>query len=159
MSLLTSIIWFMTVFGMNVGGVPWTNQNEPELKEGFHNVMLLCVALILLVLLCFLFPVFYASFVTWKRRRDMKRSWSLNQKSFLRRTTSSSRERNDKGGYQQLYWKGIGNKLPLLSPKGNGSKQRLSQAGRKLAFKCKSGSLTAKPINRARARVGKSMFY
>ncbi|XP_009769459.1 uncharacterized protein [Nicotiana sylvestris] len=91
------------VFGMNVGGVPWTNQNEPELKEGFHNVMLLCVALILLVLLCFLFPTFYASFVTWKRRRDMKRSWSLNHKSFHRRTTSSSRERNDNGGYQQLY--------------------------------------------------------
>lgn len=92
----------MTVFGMNVGGVPWTNQNEPELKDGFHNVMFLCVALILLVLLCFLFPDFYTSVLTWKRRRDMKRSWSLNHKSSLRRNTSS-RERNDKEGYQQLY--------------------------------------------------------
>ncbi|RDY10578.1 zntB, partial [Mucuna pruriens] len=33
------------VFGMNVGGVPWTGQNAPELKDGFRNVMLLCVAI------------------------------------------------------------------------------------------------------------------
>lgn len=95
------MVWFMTVFGMNVGGVPWTNQNVPELKDGFHNVMFLCVALILLVLFCFLFPEFYASVSTWKRRRDMKRSRSLNHKSSFR---SSSRERNDKEGYQRLYW-------------------------------------------------------
>ncbi|WVY93838.1 hypothetical protein V8G54_032926 [Vigna mungo] len=30
------------VFGMNVGGVPWTGQNAPELKDGFRNVILLC---------------------------------------------------------------------------------------------------------------------
>uniref|UniRef100_A0A0V0IIK0 Putative zinc transport protein ZntB-like n=1 Tax=Solanum chacoense TaxID=4108 RepID=A0A0V0IIK0_SOLCH len=88
------------VFGMNVGGVPWTNQNEPELKDGFHNVMFLFVALILLVLFCFLFPEFYTCVSTWKQRRDMKRSWSLNHKSSFR---SSSRERNDKEGYQRLY--------------------------------------------------------
>ncbi|KAK6777651.1 hypothetical protein RDI58_024369 [Solanum bulbocastanum] len=88
------------VFGMNVGGVPWTNQNEPELKDGFHNVMFLCVALILLVLFCFLFPEFYTYVSTWKKRRGMKGSWSLNHKSSFR---SSSRERNDKEGYQRLY--------------------------------------------------------
>ncbi|KAJ8571117.1 hypothetical protein K7X08_038089 [Anisodus acutangulus] len=81
---------------MNVGGVPWTNQKEPELKDGFTNVMLLCVALILLVLVCFLFPDFYSVVVTWKKRRDMKRSWYLNHKSSLRRNTSSRRESNDK---------------------------------------------------------------
>lgn len=107
------IVWdhlfvcYATVFGMNVGGVPWTNQREPELKEGFRNVMLLCVALLLLVLLCFLFPVLYSHVVAWKRRRDMKRSWSLNRRSFLRRSTGV-RERNEKGGYLRLYWDEIG---------------------------------------------------
>ncbi|KAK4338059.1 hypothetical protein RND71_042546 [Anisodus tanguticus] len=90
------------VFGMNVGGVPWTNQREPELKEGFRNVMLLCVVLLLLVLLCFLFPALYSHIMAWKRRRDMKRSWSLNRRSFLRRSTGL-RERNEKGGYLRLY--------------------------------------------------------
>ncbi|XP_059275279.1 uncharacterized protein LOC132029898 [Lycium ferocissimum] len=90
------------VFGMNVGGVPWTNQREPELKEGFRNVMLLCVVLLLLVLLCFLFPALYSHVMAWKRRRDMKRSWSLNRRSFLRRSTGV-RERNEKGGYLRLY--------------------------------------------------------
>eukprot|EP00249_Psilotum_nudum_P020489 c27728_g1_i2 orf=725-1897(+) len=28
-------------FGMNVGGVPWTGQNDPALKHGFRNVILL----------------------------------------------------------------------------------------------------------------------
>ncbi|KAK3000233.1 hypothetical protein RJ639_023611, partial [Escallonia herrerae] len=43
------------VFGMNVGGVPWTPQRDPELKDGFRNVIMLCVALLLLVVLCFIF--------------------------------------------------------------------------------------------------------
>ncbi|CAL1389885.1 unnamed protein product [Linum trigynum] len=46
------------VFGMNVGGVPWTGQDEPELKDGFHN----------------------------RTRVSMKRSWSINRKPFLKRT-------------------------------------------------------------------------
>nr|GEZ29506.1 Mg2+ transporter protein, CorA-like/zinc transport protein ZntB [Tanacetum cinerariifolium] len=29
------------LFGMNVGGVPWTQQRDPKLKNGFRNVMLL----------------------------------------------------------------------------------------------------------------------
>ncbi|KAK9290324.1 hypothetical protein L1049_008491 [Liquidambar formosana] len=35
------------VFGMNVGGVPWTDQKDPALKDGFRNVMLVCVAMLL----------------------------------------------------------------------------------------------------------------
>ncbi|CAL4919864.1 unnamed protein product [Urochloa decumbens] len=43
------------VFGMNVGGVPWTEQNKnPKNRDGFMNVMLICVAVLLLLLLCFL---------------------------------------------------------------------------------------------------------
>lgn len=74
------------VFGMNVGGVPWTGQKDPTLKDGFRNVMLLCVAMLLLALLCFSFPSLYTRIATWHRTRVMKRSWSLNRKSFLRRT-------------------------------------------------------------------------
>ncbi|KAA8536341.1 hypothetical protein F0562_028819 [Nyssa sinensis] len=46
-------------FGMNVGGVPWTGQRDPKIKDGFRNVMLLCVATLLLVLMCFTFPALY----------------------------------------------------------------------------------------------------
>lgn len=84
--LTTSISVLLAVFGMNVGGVPWTGQKDPTLKDGFRNVMLLCVAMLLLALLCFSFPSLYTRIATWHRTRVMKRSWSLNRKSFLRRT-------------------------------------------------------------------------
>ncbi|KAL5988413.1 hypothetical protein ACLOJK_036177 [Asimina triloba] len=35
------------VFGMNVGGVPWTTQRDPSVKDGFWNVLLLCGAMLL----------------------------------------------------------------------------------------------------------------
>lgn len=88
---------------MNVGGVPWTAQSRPELKDGFRNVMLLCVAMLGLVLLCFIFPALYSRIMAWRRRRAMRRSWSLNRKSFLRRTTSVG-ERTERGGYLRLFW-------------------------------------------------------
>ncbi|CAK9322164.1 unnamed protein product [Citrullus colocynthis] len=84
------------VFGMNVGGVPWTEQRNPELKEGFRNVMFLCVVMLLLVLLCFSFPALYTYLATWNRRRKMRKSWSLNRKSFLKRTVRNGAE--DRGG-------------------------------------------------------------
>jgi Mg2+ and Co2+ transporter CorA len=74
------------VFGMNVGGVPWTGQNSPELKDGFRNVMLVCVAMLVFVLLCFLFPALYTRIVTgWREKRTLGKNWSLNKKSLLRR--------------------------------------------------------------------------
>ncbi|XP_051132500.1 uncharacterized protein LOC127252388 [Andrographis paniculata] len=73
------------VFGMNVGGVPWTNQREPELKDGFRNVMILSVAMLGIILLCFVFPALYSRIImAWRRRQSLTRSWSLNRKSFLR---------------------------------------------------------------------------
>ncbi|XP_057978141.1 uncharacterized protein LOC131164729 [Malania oleifera] len=74
------------VFGMNVGGVPWTEQRDPRLKEGFRNVMFLCLAMLLLLLFCFSFPTLYTHLAAWRRKRALRRSWSLNRKSFLRRT-------------------------------------------------------------------------
>lgn len=68
------------VFGMNVGGVPWTGQKDPKLMKGFRNVMLLCVAMLVLVLLCFLFSALYTRIDAWRRRRDLKRSWSINRR-------------------------------------------------------------------------------
>ena len=36
----------MSVLGMNVGGVPWTEQNKnPRNRDGFMNVMLICTDL------------------------------------------------------------------------------------------------------------------
>ncbi|KAI4375908.1 hypothetical protein MLD38_013724 [Melastoma candidum] len=37
------------VFGMNVGGVPWTGQRDPKLKDGFRNVMLICARAVIVV--------------------------------------------------------------------------------------------------------------
>ncbi|CAN0880138.1 Zinc transport protein ZntB [Linum grandiflorum] len=73
------------VFGMNVGGVPWTGQDKPELRYGFENVMLLCLGMLVLVLLCFLFPSVCTSLTSWRRRVAMRRGWTLNRRSFLKR--------------------------------------------------------------------------
>ncbi|MBA0698721.1 hypothetical protein Goshw_028362 [Gossypium schwendimanii] len=72
------------VFGMNVGGVPWTMQNNPEVKDGFFKVMVLCVAMLLLVLLCFLFPILYSHVMAWYKKRFLRRTWSHNRRSCRR---------------------------------------------------------------------------
>ncbi|KAE8687710.1 oligopeptide transporter 4-like [Hibiscus syriacus] len=71
------------VFGMNVGGVPWTMQNEPEVKDGFLNVMVLSVAMLVLVLLCFLFPALCTRVTAWYKKQAPRRSLSHNRRSFL----------------------------------------------------------------------------
>lgn len=101
MQLTRFLCWgLLTVFGMNVGGVPWTGQRDPALKNGFRNVLLLCVAMLFLVLLCFSFPAIYTRLASWQRRRALRRSWSLNRRSFLKRTTSTLPER---GGYHRIW--------------------------------------------------------
>ncbi|KAL3814362.1 hypothetical protein ACJIZ3_015630 [Penstemon smallii] len=89
------------VFGMNVGGVPWTGQRDPTLKDGFRNVLLLCVAMLVIVLLCFLFPALYSRAVGWRRSQVLRRSWSLNRKSFVRRSDLDV-ERTGRRGYLRL---------------------------------------------------------
>lgn len=86
----------VAVFGMNVGGVPWTGQRDPKIADGFRNVMLVCVATLALVLLSFLFPFLYSRITAWRKQRALKRSWSLNKRSFLRRTGG------ERGGYLRL---------------------------------------------------------
>ncbi|KAL5096515.1 hypothetical protein RYX36_000842 [Vicia faba] len=89
------------VFGMNVGGVPWTGQNAPELKDGFRNVMLVCVAMLVLVLLCFIFPALYMRIAAvWRDKRTLGRHWSLNRKSLLRRPLRI--EDAARGGYLRI---------------------------------------------------------
>ncbi|KAL2513593.1 Magnesium transporter CorA-like family protein [Forsythia ovata] len=89
------------LFGMNVGGVPWTGQRDPELKDGFLNVILLCVGMLAVVLLCFIFPALYSRVMAWQRRRALRRSWSLNRKSFIKRTVEGG-EGKERGGYLRL---------------------------------------------------------
>ncbi|PKA66006.1 hypothetical protein AXF42_Ash010415 [Apostasia shenzhenica] len=88
------------VFGMNVGGVPWTGQKDPEHKDGFRNVLLLCAAMLLLLLFCFTFPTIYARVSAWRKRAALRRSWSRNRKSFLKR--SLRRGGFQGGGYIRL---------------------------------------------------------
>ncbi|XP_021717219.1 uncharacterized protein LOC110685065 [Chenopodium quinoa] len=80
------------VFGMNVGGVPWTMQRNPDIKDGFRNVMLICAVTLVLVLLCFSFASLYTCINAWWNRKNFNRSWSLNRKPFLK----------EKGGYQRV---------------------------------------------------------
>eukprot|EP00262_Sarcandra_glabra_P014105 TRINITY_DN4045_c0_g1_i2.p1 TRINITY_DN4045_c0_g1~~TRINITY_DN4045_c0_g1_i2.p1 ORF type:complete len:216 (+),score=32.08 TRINITY_DN4045_c0_g1_i2:1-648(+) len=88
------------IFGMNVGGVPWTGQKDPALKDGFRNVLVLCAAMLLLLLLSFTFPSLYTRISAWRKRRALRRSWSLNRKSFLRRTLLGSGIQG--GGYLRI---------------------------------------------------------
>lgn len=74
------------VFGMNVGGVPWTAQKDPKLKDGFYYVILLCIAVLFFVLLCFTIPALYTRIISWRRKGALKKSWSLNRRSFMKRT-------------------------------------------------------------------------
>uniref|UniRef100_A0A0E0AQG4 Magnesium transporter n=1 Tax=Oryza glumipatula TaxID=40148 RepID=A0A0E0AQG4_9ORYZ len=68
------------VFGMNVGGVPWTEQKNPANLDGFFNVMLICVVILLILLLCFLFPSLYSHVSAWRTRRALARSSSQNKR-------------------------------------------------------------------------------
>ncbi|KAI4342302.1 hypothetical protein MLD38_026942 [Melastoma candidum] len=89
------------IFGMNVGGVPWTGQSAPELKDGFRNVMMLCVAMLGMLLLCFLFPKIYTHVASWYRRRSLlRRSWSLTRRSFIRRSQMTALE--ERNGYLRI---------------------------------------------------------
>ncbi|KAJ0526095.1 putative phytepsin [Helianthus annuus] len=54
------------------GGVPWTQQRDPKLKNGFRNVMLVCVGTLILVLLCFLFPFLYGRISFWRKQSFKK---------------------------------------------------------------------------------------
>ncbi|XP_020109329.1 uncharacterized protein LOC109724814 [Ananas comosus] len=83
------------VFGMNVGGVPWTDQKNPELKDGFINVMVICAAILFLLLLCFLFPSLYVRVSSWRSRHALKRSLSVNRRPFVRRNIPNGHHRGD----------------------------------------------------------------
>nr|CAD1834600.1 unnamed protein product [Ananas comosus var. bracteatus] len=83
------------VFGMNVGGVPWTDQKNPELKDGFINVMVICAAILFLLLLCFLFPSLYIRVSSWRSRHALKRSLSVNRRPFARRNIQNGHHRGD----------------------------------------------------------------
>ncbi|KAI4296466.1 hypothetical protein L6164_036422 [Bauhinia variegata] len=85
------------VFGMNVGGVPWTVKDDPDHKNGFRNVLLLCVTMLFIALLCFLFPALYTRIAAWRKKSVLGRSWSINKKSLLRKITDQ-----DRGGYLRI---------------------------------------------------------
>ncbi|RWR74078.1 Mg2+ transporter protein [Cinnamomum micranthum f. kanehirae] len=73
------------IFGMNVGGVPWTGQTDPALKDGFHNVLFISAVMVVLLLLFFAFPNIYTRISAWRQRRSLRRIRSVNRKSFLRK--------------------------------------------------------------------------
>ncbi|KAH7277004.1 hypothetical protein KP509_39G030000 [Ceratopteris richardii] len=81
MSIVTS------VFGMNVGGIPWTEQWTPQPTYGFRNVVLLCAAILLSILGFFSAGSIYNyarklwSSDSIKRVTDRSFSWKLAQRN------------------------------------------------------------------------------
>lgn len=98
---------FFAVFGMNVGGVPWTTQKDPQIEDGFVNVMILCIVLLVFLLLCFMFPTLYARMLIWRRKHSLKRKWSFKGKSYSQGHSSN--------GFHKISTNGVGksNSLPV----------------------------------------------
>lgn len=76
-------------FGMNVGGVPWTMQTNPKISHGFRNVMLICAAIVLLLLVLFGAMPLYNSVINWRGRGACTRGLR-SHKSLRYRGGSSS---------------------------------------------------------------------
>lgn len=95
------------IFGMNVGGVPWTTQKDPQIEDGFVNVMILCIVLLVFLLLCFMFPTLYARMLIWRRKHSLKRKWSFKGKSYSQGHSSN--------GFHKISTNGVGksNSLPV----------------------------------------------
>jgi Mg2+ and Co2+ transporter CorA len=72
-------------FGMNVGGVPWTEQKDPTLKNGFRNVLLICAAILFLLLAFFGAVPLYMRLSAWRKQLVGKRIWSSTRRSFSKR--------------------------------------------------------------------------
>uniref|UniRef100_A0A0D6R3F3 Magnesium transporter n=1 Tax=Araucaria cunninghamii TaxID=56994 RepID=A0A0D6R3F3_ARACU len=88
------------IFGMNVGGVPWTEQKNPALRDGFINVLLICAAILLLLLVCFGAIPVYTRLSAWRKRQASKKIWSSTRRSFTKRGNYSGETHN--GGYLLL---------------------------------------------------------
>lgn len=67
-----------SAFGMNVGGIPWTEERIPEPKHGFRNVLFLCATILLMILGFFSAAPLYERF---------RRLWTSER---LKRVTSRS---------------------------------------------------------------------
>lgn len=88
------------VFGMNVGGVPWTGQKDPTLEDGFYNVLLICAAILLLLLAFFGVVPLYMRLSAWRKRIMDKRIWPSTRRSFSKRGNYSGDTYS--GGYLLL---------------------------------------------------------
>lgn len=108
------------VFGMNVGGVPWTGQTDPTLKDGFRNVLFICAVVGVLLLLCFTFPAIYTRISAWRHRKSLRRSGSFDRKSISKRKFQGSRPQSN--GYNRLWIDGTVHMMcmPVLTLLGLG---------------------------------------
>ncbi|KAJ8645515.1 hypothetical protein MRB53_007263 [Persea americana] len=70
------------IFGMNVGGVPWTGQTDPALKDGFRNVLYICAVMVVLLLLFFTFPNIYTRISAWRQRISLRRARATGTTDF-----------------------------------------------------------------------------
>jgi len=75
----------VAVFGMNVGGVPWTGQKDPTSEDGFRNVLLICAAILFLFLAFFGAVPLYMRLSAWRKRIMDKRIWPSTGRSFSKR--------------------------------------------------------------------------
>lgn len=74
-------------FGMNVGGVPWTTQTNPKIIHGFRNVMIICAAIVMLLLVIFGAVPLYNYLISGRRQGAKDRRFRY-QKSIRYRSGS-----------------------------------------------------------------------
>ncbi|XP_020598221.1 uncharacterized protein LOC110037834 [Phalaenopsis equestris] len=72
------------VFGMNVGGLPWTGQKGPDMDNGFLNVLIICAVLLLILLILFTFPSLIGRFNGWRGQLLNKTRSFGRRSSFIR---------------------------------------------------------------------------
>ncbi|KAG6547429.1 hypothetical protein Mapa_010877 [Marchantia paleacea] len=68
-------------FGMNVGGVPWTKQNDLTLSHGFRNVMFICAIIVVMLLACFGASPLYSYLSTRRKNQAARKKWLGSKKS------------------------------------------------------------------------------
>eukprot|EP00249_Psilotum_nudum_P030577 c43338_g1_i1 orf=285-1637(-) len=71
-----------SVFGMNVGGVPWVKQSDPIVENGFRNVLFICTGMLFILLSCFFAGPLYKRLTSGQPHQITRRK-KLNGKKLL----------------------------------------------------------------------------
>lgn len=72
-----------------MGGIPWTEQKNPALRDGFLNVVFICSGILALLLLCFCAGPLYSFIATNRKRAAVSKLWQSTKRTMSRKLKSS----------------------------------------------------------------------